>query len=177
VLEVVYGRHLLPNPVKVPLPHLLVKAHRAMEEAEAGFRQEWEELVAERLRLSNWECHLGDRIQVVASRAAEEWAQLERERKVQHKKMHRVIDREVAVVRREKAATQKEAAVELKEHFAHQSINAAKTIAKMIDDERAILKQREVAVQEGRPASPPSRQTWRPGPGTSRSGRPRWRNS
>jgi hypothetical protein len=39
VPEVVYGRHLLPNPVKVPLPRLLVKAHRAMEEAEAGFRQ------------------------------------------------------------------------------------------------------------------------------------------
>jgi hypothetical protein len=51
--EVVYGRHLLPNPVEVPLPRLLVKAHRAMEEAEAGFRWEWERLEAERLRLSN----------------------------------------------------------------------------------------------------------------------------
>jgi hypothetical protein len=54
--EVVHGRHLLPNPVKVPLPRLLVKAHRAMEEAEVG----------------------------------------------------RVIDREIAVARWEKAATQKE---------------------------------------------------------------------
>jgi hypothetical protein len=149
VPEVVYGRHLLPNLVKVPLPCLLVKAHRAMEEAEAGFRQEWEELEAERRRLSDWERRLGDRIQVVASHAAEERAQLKREREVQRKKMRRVIDREMAVARREKAATQKEAEVELEERSTHQSIDAAKTMAKMIDDERAILKQREVAVQEG----------------------------
>jgi hypothetical protein len=51
--EVVYGRHLLPNPVEVPLPRLLIKAQRAMEEAEAGFRREWERLEAERLRLSD----------------------------------------------------------------------------------------------------------------------------
>jgi hypothetical protein len=41
--------------VEVPLPRLLVKAQRAMEEAEAGFRREWEKLEAERLRLSDWE--------------------------------------------------------------------------------------------------------------------------
>jgi hypothetical protein len=52
VPEVVHGRHLLLNPVKVPLPRLLVKARRVMEEAEAGCRQEWEELEAERDRLS-----------------------------------------------------------------------------------------------------------------------------
>jgi hypothetical protein len=136
VPEVVYGRHLLPNPVKVPLPHLLVKAHRAMEEAEAGFRQEWEELEAEHLRLSDWERHLGNRIQVV-------------EREVQHENIRRVIDREMAVARREKAAIQKVAEVELKERSAHQSVDAAKTMAKLIDDERAILKQQEVAVKEG----------------------------
>jgi hypothetical protein len=74
VPEVVYGRHLLPNPVKVLLPRLYVKAHQAMEEVEAGFRLEWEELEAERLWLSDWERHLEDRIQVVASRATEEQA-------------------------------------------------------------------------------------------------------
>jgi hypothetical protein len=51
--EVVYGRHLLPSQVEVPLPRLLVKAQRAMEEAEAGFRREWEKLEAECLRLSD----------------------------------------------------------------------------------------------------------------------------
>jgi hypothetical protein len=100
VPEVVYRRHVLPNPVEVPLPHLLVKAQRGMEEAEAGFRREWERLEVERLRLSDWEHRLGDRIQVVASHAAEEWAQLEREREVQRKKMRRVIDREKAVTGR-----------------------------------------------------------------------------
>jgi hypothetical protein len=78
--EVVHGRHLLPSPVEVPLPRLLVKAQRAMEEAEAGFRREWEKLEVEHLRLSNWEHQLGNRIQVVSSRAAEERARLEQER-------------------------------------------------------------------------------------------------
>jgi hypothetical protein len=35
--EVVYRGHLLLNPVEVPLPRLLVKTQRVMEEAEAGF--------------------------------------------------------------------------------------------------------------------------------------------
>jgi hypothetical protein len=51
--ELVYGRHLLPSPVEIPLPRLLVKAQRAMEEAETGFRREWERLEAEHLRLSD----------------------------------------------------------------------------------------------------------------------------
>jgi hypothetical protein len=144
----VYGRHLLPNPVKVPLPRLLVKAHRVMEEAEAGFRQEWEELEAERQEFSDWERHLGGRIQVVTSCTIVERAQLEWERDVQRKKMHRVIDREMAVARREKAATQKEAEVELKEWTARHTIDGAKAAAKMIDGERTTLQQREVAVHE-----------------------------
>jgi acylphosphatase len=141
-----------------------------MEEAEAGFQQEWEELEAERLRLSGWERRLGDRIQVVASCATGEQAQLERERDVQRDKMHRVIDREIAVTHWEKTATQKEAKVELKKQFARHTINAAKTMAKMIDDERASSSNERWPSRRGRPASPP-------GPGTSRSGRPRWRDS
>jgi hypothetical protein len=75
--EVVHGRHLLPSPVEVPLPYLLVKAQQVMEEAEAGFRWEWEKLEVERLRLSNWERQLGNRIQVVSSHATEERAKFE----------------------------------------------------------------------------------------------------
>jgi hypothetical protein len=33
--EVVYGRHLLPNPVEIPLLRLLIKAQRAQEECDA----------------------------------------------------------------------------------------------------------------------------------------------
>jgi hypothetical protein len=80
--EVVHGRCLLLNPVEVPLCRLLVKAQRVMEEAEAGFWREWEKLEAERLRLSDLERRLWDRIQVVASRTTEERAQLVREREV-----------------------------------------------------------------------------------------------
>jgi hypothetical protein len=49
VIEVVHGRRLLSSPVEVPLQRFLVKAQRAMEEAEAGFRWEWEKLEKERL--------------------------------------------------------------------------------------------------------------------------------
>jgi hypothetical protein len=72
VPEVVYGRHILPSPVEIPLPRLLVKAQWAMEEAEMGFHQEWERLEAERLQLSDWERRLGDRIKTVTSRHTEE---------------------------------------------------------------------------------------------------------
>jgi hypothetical protein len=72
--KVVHGRHLLPSSVEVPLPCLLVKAQRVMEEAEAGIRREWEKLEAEHLQLSDWEHHLGNRIQVVTSCAAKERA-------------------------------------------------------------------------------------------------------
>jgi hypothetical protein len=47
--EVVYGRRLLPKPVKVPFSRLMVKGQRVMEEIEEGLRQEWEELEVERL--------------------------------------------------------------------------------------------------------------------------------
>jgi uncharacterized protein (DUF3084 family) len=62
--------------------------------------------------------------------------------------MRRVIDREIAVAQREKAATRKEEEVELKERTAWHTIDGAKAAAKMIDDERAALQQRELAVQK-----------------------------
>jgi hypothetical protein len=117
-----------------------------MEESDVGFQREWEKQEAERLQLSDWECCLGDHIQVVASCTAEEQAQLEREREVQCKKMHRVINREMAVATRKKAVTRKEMELELKERSAHHTTNTAKAMAKMIDDERATLNLREVAV-------------------------------
>jgi hypothetical protein len=36
--EVVYGRHLLPRPTKVPLPRLLAKSQQALEKLEVGIR-------------------------------------------------------------------------------------------------------------------------------------------
>jgi hypothetical protein len=68
----------------------------------------------------------------VASHAAEEPAQLERERDVQRKKMRRVINREMAVAWKEKE-------VDLKERTAHHKIDGAKATAKMIDNKRAAL--------------------------------------
>jgi hypothetical protein len=124
---------------------------------EEGFRQEWEELEAERLQLSDWEHRLGDHIQVVATRNTEERAQLERERDVLHEKMRRTIDQEAAVaqrekvvVQREKAAVQKDLEVEEKLQTARRTIDYVKAAAKMIDEERADLQQRELSVVEER---------------------------
>jgi hypothetical protein len=72
--KVVYGRRLLPKPVKVPFPLLMVKSQRVLEEMEAGLQQEWEELEAERNRLTDWEHRLGERIKAVTSRNIEERA-------------------------------------------------------------------------------------------------------
>jgi hypothetical protein len=94
--EVVYGRHLLPRPAKVPLPRLLAKSQQALEDLEAGIRQEWEELEAEHLRLSNWERHLGDRIKTVSSRYAGECAELAQEREDLQEQLQKSLDREVA---------------------------------------------------------------------------------
>jgi hypothetical protein len=73
---VVYGRHLLPSPTEVPLPRLLAKSQQAHEELEAGICREWEKLEAERLRLSDWEHRVGDRIKTVSARYAGERAEL-----------------------------------------------------------------------------------------------------
>jgi hypothetical protein len=146
VPEVVYGRRLLPKPVKVPLSHLMVKAQQVMEEMEAGLRQEWEELEAERHRLADWEHCLGESIEVVTSCNAEERAQLEQERDVLHEKMRSTLDREAAVAQREKAvilqekaAIERELAVEEKAKAAHDVINHARAAAKLIEEQRAIL--------------------------------------
>jgi hypothetical protein len=140
---VVHGRHLLPSPVEVPLPRLLVKTQRVMEEAEAGFRREWEKLKVERLQLSDWEHHLGNRIQVVTSHAVEERAQLEQEREALHEKIRRTFDCEVAIASREREVARKEKEVELKEQSARHTIDTAKAMAKTIDDEQAALNHRE----------------------------------
>jgi hypothetical protein len=78
--EVVLGRRLLPRLAEIPLPHLFAKSQQAQEELEAGIRREWERLEAERLRLSDWEHYLGDRIKIVSVRYAGERIQLAQER-------------------------------------------------------------------------------------------------
>jgi hypothetical protein len=144
--EVVHGRRLHPKPVKVPLYRLMAKGQWAMEEIEEGFRQEWEELEAERHRLADWEHCLGESIEVVTSCNAEERAQLEQERDVLHEKMRSTLDREAAVAQREKAvilqekaAIERELAVEEKAKAAHDVINHARAAAKLIEEQRAIL--------------------------------------
>jgi hypothetical protein len=115
------------------------------------------------------------------------------------------MDREMAVAQREKAAVLKDLEVEQKERTARLSFDSTKAAVKKIEDERAIFEQQKMAFQEEkarlaiylkdietrsrelkeqvrlsgrrRPALPPFRRTWWPVSGTSRSGRPSWRDS
>ena len=74
-----------PEEDAVPLPRVLVRVRRTIEEAtstaEAVFRREWKALESERQRLSDWHIRLEERTKAEASRAAaarsELWCHLE----------------------------------------------------------------------------------------------------
>ena len=83
-LEVVSSRRLLQGPPEedaVPLPHVLVRVRRTIEEAtstaEASFRREWTALESERQRLGDWHIRLEERTKAEASRAAAARSELE----------------------------------------------------------------------------------------------------
>ncbi|XP_025825181.1 uncharacterized protein LOC112900543 [Panicum hallii] len=76
------------------------------EELEAGIRREWEKLEAERLRLSDWENRLGDCIKSVTTRYADERAKF--------MQGHELLQEQLAATWREKHATERELAAELK---------------------------------------------------------------
>jgi hypothetical protein len=139
--EVVYGRHLLPSPVEIPLPRLLVKAQRALDEVESGFRREWEKLEVERLRLSDWERRLGDRMKTVSSCHAKERAQLKQEHDDLQEQLQKVLEREAAAAQRERAAVrweamviERELAMEERSRVALELTNHAKAALKLIEE-------------------------------------------
>ena len=83
-LEVVSGRRLLQGPPEedaVPLPRVLVRVRRTIEEAtstiEPAFRREWAALESERQRLGNWHICLEERTKAEASCAAAARSELE----------------------------------------------------------------------------------------------------
>jgi hypothetical protein len=90
--EVVLGRRLLPSPAEIPLPRLFAKSQQVQKELEAGIRREWERLEAERLRLSDWERRLGDRIKTVSARYTEERAELALERELLQEQLQKALD-------------------------------------------------------------------------------------
>jgi hypothetical protein len=106
---VVLGRRLLPSTAEIPLPRLIAKCHQAQQELEAGMRREWEKLEAERHRLSDWEVRLGDRINSVSARYAEERAKLVLGRELLQEELEQARVREAAALQREKEATRREA--------------------------------------------------------------------
>ncbi|XP_025815376.1 uncharacterized protein LOC112892417 [Panicum hallii] len=106
--EVVLGRRLLPSTSEIPLPRLIAKCHQAQKELEAGMRREWEKLEVERHRLSDWEVSLGDRINSVSARYAEERAKLVQGRELLQEELEQARVREVAALQQEKEARRRE---------------------------------------------------------------------
>jgi phage host-nuclease inhibitor protein Gam len=101
---VVLGRRLLLSPAEVPLPRLFAKSQQAQEELEVGIRWELQKLEAERLRLSDWEHRLGDRIKTVSTHYARERAELVLERELLQEQLQQALDREAAAAQQERAA-------------------------------------------------------------------------
>jgi hypothetical protein len=123
--EVVLGRRLLPSMAEIPLPRLIAKCHQAQQELEAGMRREWEKLEAERHRLSDWEVRLGDRINFVSARYAEERSKLVLGRELLREELEQARDREAAAFQREKAATRRKAQALEREIAAEKKVQAA----------------------------------------------------
>jgi len=109
-LEVVSVRQLLQGPPEedaVPLPRVLVRVQRTIEEAtstaEAAFRQEWTALESELQRLGDWHIRLDERTKAEASCAAATRSEPEADLETYRKGLQKVFDRELAAVGCEKA--------------------------------------------------------------------------
>jgi hypothetical protein len=130
---------------------------------EAGFRREWEKLEAERLRLSDWERRLGDRIKTVSARYAGECVQLVQERDDLQEQLQKVLEREAAAAQWERAAVQREvkaiewelaaekkmSAAEGRTKIVLELTNHTKVVMELIKMQQAALAEREAAVVEG----------------------------
>jgi hypothetical protein len=71
-------------------------------------RREWEKLEAERHRLFDWEVRLGNRINSVSARYAEERAKLMHGRELLQEELEQARVREAAALQREKVARRRE---------------------------------------------------------------------
>jgi len=117
-LEVVSSRRLLQGPPEedaVPLPRVLVRVLRTIEEAttttEATFRWEWIALESKRQCLGDWHIRLEERTKAEASRASAARSELEADLETYQKGLRKVFDRELAAAGREKALEQREEAI------------------------------------------------------------------
>ena len=104
-----------PEEAAVPLPRVLVRVRRKIEEAtstaEAAFRWEWAALESERQRLGDWHIRLDERTKVEASRAAAARSELEADLESYRKGLRKVFDRELVAAGREKVLALREEAI------------------------------------------------------------------
>jgi len=117
-LEVVSSRRLLQGPPEedaVPLPRVLVRVRRTIEEAistaEAAFQREWTALESKCQCLGDWHIRLEERMKAEASRAATARSELETDLETYRKGLRKVFDRELVVAGRENAREQREEAI------------------------------------------------------------------
>jgi hypothetical protein len=130
---VVLGRRLLPSPAEVPLPRLFAKSQQVHEELEAGIRREWEKLLADCLRLSDWEHRLGDRIKTVSARYSRERAELALGRELLQEQLQQALDREAVAAQRERTAARRE------KHATERELTAEKRVQAAVDREKIAL--------------------------------------
>ena len=109
----VSGRRLLQGPPEeeaAPLPQVLVRVRRSIEEAtstaETAFRREWAALESERHRLGDWHTRLEAHAKAEASHAVETRSKLKADQEAYRANIRKVFDREFAVASWEKALAQ-----------------------------------------------------------------------
>jgi chromosome segregation ATPase len=125
-------------------------------------RREWEKLEAERQRLSDWEVRLGDRINTVSARHAEERTKLVLERELLREGLEEARDREAAALQREKAANRREKealeaqivaerlkeAATARERAARELANGAREAFATVEAQRATLAEQVAAAAQ-----------------------------
>jgi hypothetical protein len=82
--DVILGRPLRygteSGATPTPLPHVLSRAHQALQETETAILREWEALETEHQRLGDWCTQLEERTKAASCQFTSERTELERER-------------------------------------------------------------------------------------------------
>jgi hypothetical protein len=139
--EVIFGRWLRsgaePEAAPIPLPRMLSRAHKALQETGAAFLREWEALKAEHQHLSDWRTQLEERTKATSHQFAFEQSELERDRKDYKKDLQKVFARELEVTRKEKRLAKKEVHLDQREEVITKLQAKLKALNKIVEEQRA----------------------------------------
>jgi chromosome segregation ATPase len=150
--EDILGRRLQtgagPETALPPLPRVLSRTHKALQETEAVILLEWDALETEHQRLGDWCTQLEERTKVVSYQFASERSELEQEREDLKEDLEKVFDREREVTREEKRLVKKKEHLDQREAVTtefHEKLKAYNAMLEKQRDEQTVT---EAALQK-----------------------------